>query len=74
MSGPGSLTPPVILRRVRLVWYLPALLAIGVLGYLGFTTEWWLLGLLALFFAIMWLFSLAFALWRLAAPPPEPRQ
>lgn len=66
----------VLLPKVRLWWYLPALLPIVALFYFGFSGVIPpIFGMVGLFLLIFWLMSLIFALVsRLSRRPKEPRQ
>jgi len=60
-----SKTPqPILISRISLVWYLPALFAILAVAYAaasGWVPSW--LFMLVLFALFMWVFSLGFALY-----------
>lgn len=66
----------VLVPKVRLWWYLPALVPILALFYFGFSGVIHpILGLVGLFLLVFWLMSLIFALVsRLRRTPTEPRQ
>jgi hypothetical protein len=66
----------VLVRKVRLWWYLPALVPIVALFYFGFSGVIHpIFGLIGLFLLIFWLMSLIFALVsRFSRRPKEPRQ
>jgi len=65
----------VLLPKVRLWWYLPALVPIVALFYFGFSGVIHpILGLVGLFLLVFWLMSLIFALVSRLRRPKEPRQ
>ena len=66
---------PVLLRQVNLVWYPLTLVPLLALAYCSFTGALpSLVGLMALFLLLFWIFSFGFALYAKLRKPPELRQ